>query len=130
MAFPMGTAVLHDATIKEDVRQCLLGLIERNATLALKSAPNGALQPEGLHSVPTGSEATAESASAGKRDGSASKHHLQPRESPSAGGAGPLHGQIDAHASNAFQVRKVRGFLRRASGPPNNRTRRSFTEID
>jgi len=102
MAFPMGTAVLHDATIKEDVRQCLLGLIERNATLALKSAPNGALQPEGLHSVPTGSEATAESASAGKRDGSASKHHLQPRESPSAGGAGPLHGQIDAHASNAF----------------------------
>ena len=104
VAFPMGTAVLHDATINEDVRQCLLWLIERNATLALKSAASGALEPSGLQSVPPGAEATAESPSASKGDGSGSKHHLQPRESPSAGGTGPLHGQIDAHAASGFSV--------------------------
>ena len=33
LAFPLGPAVLHDATVLEDVRQCLLKLIEGNATL-------------------------------------------------------------------------------------------------
>ncbi len=98
LAFPMGPAVLHDATIKEEVRQCLLRLIERNATLALASTASGA---SGAASA-AGGEAAAESADAGKGDGSASKHHLQPRESPSAGGAVPQHGRIDAHASSAF----------------------------
>ena len=95
LEFPMGPAVLHDATIMEDVRQCLLRLIEKNATLALKSTAS-------VHAVAAGSEATAKSAGAGKGDGSESKHHLQPRESPSAGSAEPVHGRIDAHASSAF----------------------------
>jgi len=95
LEFPMGPAVLHDATIKEEVRQCLLKLIERNATLALKSTADS-------HTVAADGEAAVESAGAGKGDGSASKHHLQPRESPSAGSADPLHGEIDAHASSTF----------------------------
>ncbi|MGC1462357.1 MAG: maltose alpha-D-glucosyltransferase [Terracidiphilus sp.] len=104
VAFPMGTAVLHDATIKEDVRQCLLRLIERNATLALKSAAGDPREPAGSQLDPAGSEAPAEPATARKGDGAASKHHLQPRESPSAGSAGPSHGEIDAHASSGFSV--------------------------
>ena len=102
LEFPMGPAVLHDATIKEDVRQCLLKLIERNATLALQSTVSAPVEPASSHTMPAGSEATIESAGAGKGDGAASKHHLQPRESPSAGSADPLHGQIDAHAASTF----------------------------
>ncbi len=44
LAFPMGPAVLHDATIQEKVRQGLLRLIERNATLALKSTSFGTVE--------------------------------------------------------------------------------------
>ena len=32
---PAGSGVLHDATVREDFRQALLTLIERNATVAL-----------------------------------------------------------------------------------------------
>jgi maltose alpha-D-glucosyltransferase/alpha-amylase len=102
LAFPMGPAVLHDATIQEKVRRGLLRLIERNATLALKSTSSGTVEAARPQMSAAGSEAAVESAGAGKGDGGASKHHLQPRESPSAGGAVLLHGRIDAHASNAF----------------------------
>jgi maltose alpha-D-glucosyltransferase/alpha-amylase len=106
LAFPMGPAILHDATIHDDVRQCLLRLIERNSTLALESTASGAVDAVGSHAIAAGGEAafaaTGAAADATKGDGSASKHHLQPRESPTAGDAVPLHGRIDAHASSAF----------------------------
>ncbi len=41
---PAGTAVLHDATTREDLRQGLLTLIERNATLPISSLQSAALQ--------------------------------------------------------------------------------------
>ena len=41
---PAGSGVLHDATVREDFRQGLLTLIERNATLALSSRHEAALQ--------------------------------------------------------------------------------------
>ncbi len=102
VAFPMGPAVLHDATLQEGVRQCLLQLIEQNATLALASTASGAMDPAAAHAAAAGSESPGDSASVGKGDGTASKLHLQPRESPSAGGDVPQHGQIAAHASSAF----------------------------
>ena len=106
-AFPMGPAILHDATIHEDVRQCLLRLIERNSTLALKSTADGGVGAQGSRSIVGGDEAVVEPAGAA---GAASKHHLQPRESPAAGDAVPLHGRIDAHASSAFSgAEGVRG---------------------
>ena len=40
-------AVLHDATIQEDVRQCLLRMIEQNATLALESSASSADEAAG-----------------------------------------------------------------------------------
>jgi maltose alpha-D-glucosyltransferase/alpha-amylase len=95
LEFPMGLAVLHDATIKEDVRQRLLRLIEKNATLALRSTKSA-------QTVSEGGEASVKSASTGKGDGAESKRHLQPRESPSAGSAEPVHGRIDARASSSF----------------------------
>ena len=41
---PAGSGVLHDASVREDFRQGLLTLIERNATLALSSRHEAALQ--------------------------------------------------------------------------------------
>jgi maltose alpha-D-glucosyltransferase / alpha-amylase len=41
---PTGPAILHDASIREDVRQGLLTLIERNATLPLSTARTAALE--------------------------------------------------------------------------------------
>ena len=66
LEFPMGPAVLHDATIKEDVRQCLLRLIEENATLALEEYCE---RCSWRTVAARGSEATVESAGAGKGDG-------------------------------------------------------------
>ncbi|MGB7549364.1 MAG: alpha-amylase family glycosyl hydrolase, partial [Terracidiphilus sp.] len=93
LTFPMGPAILHDAGSREDFRQGLLGLIERNATLALSNTHTGT------------SWAAASSTCA--PDGAAGKHHLQPRESPSAGSAAPPHGRIDAHASAAFSAAQI-----------------------
>jgi maltose alpha-D-glucosyltransferase/alpha-amylase len=44
LATPAGPAVLHDASIREDMRQGLLTLIERNATLPLSTTRTAALQ--------------------------------------------------------------------------------------
>jgi maltose alpha-D-glucosyltransferase / alpha-amylase len=98
LAFPMGPAILHDATVRRDVRRCLLGLIERNTSLALESTASSAAQAPAAHSAPASGEAANETTG----DGSSSKHHLQPRESPEAGDAVQSHGQIDGHASIAF----------------------------
>ena len=103
LAFPMGPAVLHDATIREDVRQCLLRLIEQNATLELETATNAATKSSDARTLADGGETADE----GNREHSVPKHHSQPRESPSAGGAVPLHGWIDAHASSSFSGAKA-----------------------
>jgi maltose alpha-D-glucosyltransferase / alpha-amylase len=44
LSTPTGLAVLHDATTREDLRQGLLRLIQRNATLALSTAGTAALE--------------------------------------------------------------------------------------
>ncbi|HUX27852.1 MAG TPA: maltose alpha-D-glucosyltransferase, partial [Terracidiphilus sp.] len=90
LAFPLGPAVLYDATINEGFRQALLHLIEQNATLALLSTHTGE------------AEAAGEFAAAETPDASTAKHRLHPRESPSAGRDTPQHGRLDAHASTAF----------------------------
>ena len=41
---PSGTAILHDASVREDLRQDLLKLIERNATLDLSTTRSAALE--------------------------------------------------------------------------------------
>jgi maltose alpha-D-glucosyltransferase/alpha-amylase len=46
LSSPAGSAILHDALIREDARQALLHLIERNATLSL-SAPREAASHDG-----------------------------------------------------------------------------------
>jgi maltose alpha-D-glucosyltransferase/alpha-amylase len=102
LAFPMGPAILHDATIQEGVRQCLLRLIERNSTLALEGTPGGAIDAAGSHAIAAGGKAAVASPGAAEEDGAASIHHLLPRESPTAGGGDSLHGRIDAYASSAF----------------------------
>ncbi len=102
LTFPMGRAVLHDATIQEDVRQYLLRMIEQNATLALESSASSGVEAAGSRPNAAGAEAAVDISDVSKGDSSASKHHLQPRESPSAGNAVPLHGCIEAHASAAF----------------------------
>ncbi len=44
MPSPAGSGVLHDATVREDLRQGLLALIERNATVALSTTRVAALE--------------------------------------------------------------------------------------
>jgi maltose alpha-D-glucosyltransferase/alpha-amylase len=44
LATPMGDGLLHDGTIREDLRQALLLLIERNATLELSTPRTAAIQ--------------------------------------------------------------------------------------
>ena len=44
LATPTGPAVLHDATIREDLRQAMLTLIERNGTLELSNNRTAALE--------------------------------------------------------------------------------------
>src|ERR1019366_3662848 len=113
----VGTAILHDATTREDFRQGLLALIERNTTLGLSAIGGDA----GL--LPAASAQNAVSASqpiapapltaqpgqtaAPPRSGAptvllAGLQRLQPRESPSAGDPTPLGGRLDARASIAF----------------------------
>lgn len=47
LASPAGPTVLHDATTREDFRQGLLTLIERNATLALATSHTATLEVDG-----------------------------------------------------------------------------------
>ena len=56
---PAGPAILHDASIREDFRQGLLTLIERNATLELSTTRTAALQvAASLAAAATGQTAT------------------------------------------------------------------------
>jgi maltose alpha-D-glucosyltransferase / alpha-amylase len=110
LAFPMGPAILHDATVSEAFRQAPLHLIASNASLALLSA-------DAAH--PGVGEEDSDAADAAARD-AAAKHH-GPRESPSAGGAG--HGRIGAHASSAFSQTLIsRPFLSRVASAEQSNT--------
>jgi maltose alpha-D-glucosyltransferase/alpha-amylase len=85
---PAGSGVLHDATVREDFRQALLTLIERNATLALSSRREAALQVAAtLAAAVTGNHATEEAAS-----GEASEVLAHPeRATHNPAGAGEVH---------------------------------------
>jgi maltose alpha-D-glucosyltransferase/alpha-amylase len=68
LATPAGPGVLHDATVREDLRQGLLLLIERNATLELATPRTAALQvAASLASAATGHSAR-EAAMAGEAE--------------------------------------------------------------
>jgi maltose alpha-D-glucosyltransferase/alpha-amylase len=95
LTFPMGPAVLHDATTCEDFRHSLLRMIQRDVTLTLTGCTTGAAEG-------AGGDAANEVESPAPPDSSTPRHQLQPRESPSAGDAAPRPGRLDAHSSAAF----------------------------
>jgi maltose alpha-D-glucosyltransferase/alpha-amylase len=128
----IGPGLLHDATVREDFRQGLLAVIEKNSTLALSTANTGnasafvltasasdvAPQHAGqiliatefdsanLQRVgPTPITAQPGDAAAPPRSESPVGHAgatQQPRESPYAGDPAPSAGRLDARSSAAF----------------------------
>jgi maltose alpha-D-glucosyltransferase/alpha-amylase len=122
-----GTVVLQDATSREEMRQALLSLIEKNATLAMSTARIPAssdsstadfaplsthdelAQPlpdphpaTGVPVAPVSIDAQPGEAAAPPRSAapvSSAAQRMQPRESPSAGNPVPRTGRLDAHAS-------------------------------
>jgi maltose alpha-D-glucosyltransferase / alpha-amylase len=129
---PGGRMALYDATQREDMRQGLLAMIERNATLALSTyrvgefdagvnvAGQGSLEAHAdqhqsvggalavttsLHVAPVPLSAQPGDAAAPPRSTApapSAAQRLQTRESPSAGNPAPSAGRLDAHASSAF----------------------------
>ena len=95
LALPMGPAILHDASVSESFRQAPLRLIAQNATLSMLSTgavPCSSKESDALEeNAPR--TATTEHAPA--------RHHMQARESPSAGGE-ERASIIHARASSAF----------------------------
>ena len=66
LSTPTGAAVLHDGTVREDTRQGLLALIERNATLPLSTMRTAALEvAASLAAAATGQSARASIAGGG-----------------------------------------------------------------
>jgi len=123
LSFPMGPAVLHDATTSEVFRRAPLQLIAENATLALRTTPANNGGVSGTGAAPADGDAESESAAAGTLDATKPKHHLQPRESPTAGAAIPLHGRIEAQASSTFSDAFVsRPLLSRVSSAEQSNT--------
>ncbi len=100
LAFPMGPVILHDATACDEFRQAPLHLIAGNVTLNLLSSRADDAETGGSQAAVASESDPGESAAA--PEASAARHHLLPRESPSAGQAIPLHGSIEAQASSAF----------------------------
>ncbi|MGO9438879.1 MAG: maltose alpha-D-glucosyltransferase [Terracidiphilus sp.] len=129
---PNSSAVLHDATIREDTRNSLLALIEQNATLALSTTRTAVLidsspvdvatqivadpdHPQsnidnspvttGVPVAPAPISAQPGEAAAPPRSTApapSAAQRMQPRESPSAGNPVPSGGRLDAHASSLF----------------------------
>jgi len=114
-----GTAVLHDATVREDVRQSLLRLIEQNATLSFSAWAGAGDTASPLPPAHPAADPHATAASAlpapvpiSAQPGEAATpprssvpapsagQRIQPRESPSAGNPVPPAGRLDAHASS------------------------------
>ena len=85
---PVGSGVLHDAAVREDFRQAVLTLIERNATLSLSSRREAELQiAASLAAAATGNHAREEVAS-----GDAAEVLAHPeRATHDAAGAGEVH---------------------------------------
>jgi maltose alpha-D-glucosyltransferase/alpha-amylase len=127
---PVGPAVLHDGTMREDTRQSLLMLIEQNATLAMSTTRTAAFADIPAIDVVAQSAAQADKAPSSldidpstavlpvapvpinAQPGEAAApprssapapsaaQRMQPRESPSAGNPVPSGGRLDAHASS------------------------------
>ena len=127
---PVGPAVLHDGTMREDTRQSLLMLIEQIATLAMsttrtaafadvpaidvvaQSAAQGDQAPSSLDNRTERDQLTRRSSADQRAAGEAAApqrstapapsaaQRMQPRESPSAGNPVPSPGRLDAHASS------------------------------
>jgi maltose alpha-D-glucosyltransferase/alpha-amylase len=132
-----GLIVLHDATLREDLRQGLLAIIRHNATLALstnRSVVADAVAEfvsdhaaashvdevssivgthstsSGAHVAPVPINAQPGEAAAPPRStppGPSAGQRIQPRESPSAGNPTPSAGRLDAHASSAFAKAEI-----------------------
>ncbi|HEY3629156.1 MAG TPA: maltose alpha-D-glucosyltransferase [Terracidiphilus sp.] len=85
---PVGSGVLHDATVREDFRQGLLTLIERNATLGLSTRREAALEvAASLVAASTGNHARDEAAA-----GQAEEVLAHPeRATHNPAGAGEVH---------------------------------------
>ena len=82
---PAGSGVLHDASVREDFRQGVLTLIERNATLALSSRREAALQVAAtLAAATTGNHARDEAANGEAAEVLA--HPERATHSPATGG--------------------------------------------
>lgn len=126
----VGPGVLHDATTREDFRQGLLTLIERNASFAVSTNPSAdleALSTEGVAPISPASIASTEdglpvapaplSAQPGEaatppRSDAPATHsggaqQLQPRESPYAGDSDLPGGRLDARPSTAFDQKRL-----------------------
>ena len=129
---PVGPAVLHDGTMREDTRQSLLMLIEQNATLAMSTTRTAAFADIPAIDVVAQSAAQADKAPSSldidpstavlpvapvpinAQPGEAAApprssapapsaaQRMQPRESPSAGNPVPSGGRLDAHASSLW----------------------------
>jgi maltose alpha-D-glucosyltransferase/alpha-amylase len=123
------TAILHDATVREDTRQLLLALIAHGTILPLHPArtadteepkPQETAAPLAASDAPPPGEELAAAASvapvpitaqpgeaaapprASTPAVSSSAQRMQPRESPSAGNGAFHAGRIEAHASTAL----------------------------
>ncbi|HVZ83428.1 MAG TPA: maltose alpha-D-glucosyltransferase [Terracidiphilus sp.] len=118
-----GPAVLHDATVREDLRQLLLALIARGCVLPLHAPPAAvevqAVETTAAGAAPPGEELAATAAVAPApitaQPGeaatpprsstpavSSSGQRTQPRESPTAGNGALQEGRVEAHASPAL----------------------------
>jgi maltose alpha-D-glucosyltransferase/alpha-amylase len=115
-----GTTILHDATVRENVRQLLLALIAHGSVLpmhAARTAANDAPADEAAttpHEEPAATVPVApvsitaqpgEAAAPPRANTSAitgSAQRPQPRESPTAGNGAFRDGRIDGHATAAF----------------------------
>ncbi len=123
LSTPIGPAVLHDATTREEFRQGLLTLIERNATLPLSpartaehelaagEAPGEAVAEE-LPVTPVSigaqpGEATQPPRSDGASSRSVGAPQLRLRESPYAGTSAHQPGRLEARASGDFALEKM-----------------------
>ena len=123
-----GTVVLQDATLREEMRQALLSLIEQNATLAMSTARLATIKDSATsdalasaaHNEPVQHEPNPHpapgapvapvpihvqpgEAAAPPRaapPASSAAQRMQTRESPSAGNPAPQTGRLDAHASS------------------------------
>jgi maltose alpha-D-glucosyltransferase/alpha-amylase len=66
LATPVGPGILHDASVREDFRQAMLNLIERNATLQLATTRTAAIQVAASLAAASTGHSARQSASSGE----------------------------------------------------------------